>query len=199
LAILGQSKILKTSYLAGGTAAALYLGHRISVDFDFFTNEPFDSEIIKTGLEKLGRFELDRFEENTIWGYFNEVKFSLFLYKYPRIAKGEMFEGVDIVSCEDILAMKLAAICTRATKKDFIDIYYLVQKYFSFEQGFDFYDKKFGQLENNKFTVLRSMQYFGDVDESEMPKMLVELDWDKLKDFFQKETIRLAKSPLFNI
>ena len=60
LAILGRSGILKDAYLAGGTAAALQMGHRISVDFDFFTPKEFIPKKLSTALSKLGSFDEDQ-------------------------------------------------------------------------------------------------------------------------------------------
>ena len=81
LAILGSSGILKDAYLAGGTAAALQLGHRISVDFDFFTDKEFESTAFYAELLKLGSFDEAQVNKETILGEFEGIKFSLFIYK----------------------------------------------------------------------------------------------------------------------
>ncbi len=80
LALLGKSGLLRDAYLAGGTAAALYLGHRISLDFDFFTSIPFNPTEVAQELAKWGSFMKEQASKGTVLGTFNKTKFSLFLY-----------------------------------------------------------------------------------------------------------------------
>ena len=87
LALLGKSKILSGAYLAGGTACALYFGHRYSFDLEFFTNLEFPTKIVVKQLETLKGFNLQRTAKWTILGSFPSVKFSYFYYPYPLIAK----------------------------------------------------------------------------------------------------------------
>ncbi len=85
LALLGESGILQHAYLAGGTAIALQLGHRVSVDFDFFTIEDFVPKTFSVELSKLGSFNEEQADKGTVLGKFRGVKFSIFIYKYPLI------------------------------------------------------------------------------------------------------------------
>lgn len=88
LALLGRSGLLKDMYLAGGTALALQIGHRVSVDFDFFSKEKFIGEDLVRRLTEVNiGFKLDSFDNRNILGYVNQTKFSLFFYDYPLIAK----------------------------------------------------------------------------------------------------------------
>lgn len=139
LAILGKSKLLNEAYLAGGSALALHLGHRYSLDFDFFTPKHFDSENFAEQLKKIGDFQKTQLLDDTILGVFNTVKFSLFHYNYPLIANLHEFQGIKIADLREIAAMKLEAIVGRGNKRDFIDLYFLTQKY-SLEEIFNFYD-----------------------------------------------------------
>ncbi len=79
LAILGRSGLLTNAYMAGGTAAALQLGHRISVDFDFFTEQAFIPRSFADELSKQGAFEENQVSQGTVLGNFECVKFSLFM------------------------------------------------------------------------------------------------------------------------
>lgn len=194
LAILGESKLLKNAYLAGGTALALQIGHRQSIDFDFFTSSSnLGMEEVAIKLRKLGRFEIDELTSKTINGFFNNVRFSLFDYLYPLIRPLKKYLGIDIASCEDISAMKLVAITDRGTKKDFIDLYFIAKQLFSTEKAFEFYDQKYALLKQNRMTLLKSLQYFSDADESEMPVMLQKIEWSTVKTFFKQEALRLWK------
>lgn len=77
LALLGKSGLLKDAYLAGGTALALQLGHRVSVDFDFFTLKDFLPRTMATDLSGLGPFEEEQADKGTVLGDFQGIKFSL--------------------------------------------------------------------------------------------------------------------------
>lgn len=196
LALLGKQDFLKQTYLAGGSSLALQLGHRRSIDFDFFTNKPFELSDIKTNLQKIGVYHGENETPKTIVGKFNQVKFSLFFYPYELIDMTTNYQGINLASIKDIAAMKLVAITDRGTKKDYIDLYFLANKCFSLEKMFNFYDKKYHNFEINKITLLKALQYFEDADESEIPEMIEKIDWQEIKKFFQKETVKLAEKYL---
>src|SRR3989338_6892877 len=137
LALLGKSGLLKEAYLAGGTALALRIGHRISVDFDFFIGAKFNEQQLARRLAALPvNFELERLDWGTILGYLNKVKFSLFFYDYKLLAKPQNFLSIKIADIKDIAPMKLLAISDRGTKRDFIDLYFIiaVEKLLSLEE-----------------------------------------------------------------
>ena len=195
LALLGESGILNDGYLAGGTACALQIGHRVSLDLDFFTEIEFNTEVVLGQLDKLPGFKLDETAKWTILGNFPKVKFSYFYYPYPLIKKTTYFSKINLSSLEDIAAMKIAAICDRGTKRDFIDLYFLAKK-FSLEQIFKFYDRKYKKLSSNIFHIVRSLDYFVDAEEQNSPDMLIPISWEEVKKFYQEQTIKLAKHKL---
>ena len=195
LALLGKSGIFQDAYLAGGTAWALQLGHPVSLDLDFFTQKEFNTETTLEQLEKLPGFKLDETVKWTILGSFPKVKFSYFYYRYPLIKKTILFSKINLASLKDIAAMKIDAVCSRGTKRDFIDLYFLLKK-FSLEQIFQFYDQKYGKLANNIIHIMRSLDYFADADPQDLPKMLIPVSWEKVKKFFQTQSLKLAKKKL---
>ena len=194
LALLGKSRILpEKTYLAGGSALALHFGHRISVDFDFFTPSHFKAKEIVKKLEKISRFVFQEAEEkDTLLGIFEGVKFSLFRYDYPLVFKPIKYLGVLLADPRDIAAMKLAAIMDRGTKKDFIDIYFLIKKGISIEKAFKYYDQKYRLLANNLYSMIKGLSYFDDAEDSDIPEMIIKVDWEEVKKFLQNEVIRLA-------
>ncbi|MDO8570256.1 MAG: nucleotidyl transferase AbiEii/AbiGii toxin family protein [Candidatus Daviesbacteria bacterium] len=196
LALLGNSGILNKGYLAGGTACALQLGHRISLDLDFFTDKEFSTDLVLNQLSKLHGFKLDETEEWIILGGFPKVKFSYFYYPYPLIKKVTIFSKVNVSSLEDISAMKIAAVCERGTKRDFIDLYFLIKKKFSLDDILNFYDKKYKKLASNFLHIVKSLNYFDDAESQSMPDMLIPVSWDEVKKFFQDQVILLAKRKL---
>lgn len=196
LGVLGKSNIIKAGYLAGGSALALRLGHRISVDFDFFSPTEFDSLEMSRSLASLGEFIEDTREKNTLLGVFNGVKYSYFFYPYPLLEQGDLNNGVVIASLSDIAVMKLAAIMDRGIMRDFIDLYIILKQDITMDAIFSLYDQKYGLLHANKLSLLKSLSYFDDADKSDMPHMLVPISWEKIKQFFSAEAVRLGKKYL---
>lgn len=192
LALLGKSQILKDAYLAGGTALALQLNHRESIDFDFFTSKDFLPSQIVVQLSEIGRFTQEKIEPGTIIGGFENIKFSLFHYSHSLLKEPIIFSNIKIACLEDIAAMKLVAICDRGTKKDFVDIYFLLQK-FSLAQILEFYDQKYKKLEANKLSILKSLTYFVDTEDEPMPKMIKQVSWGKVKAFIRNKRDELVK------
>jgi len=199
LALIGESGFLKNAYLAGGTVLALQLGHRESVDFDFFTVRPFNETATIQRLNKLlPDFYLEKKEWRTILGYVGKTRFSYFYYEYPLLFKTKKWSGVNLADPKDIAAMKIAALADRGTKRDFIDLYFIfaVEKIISLDEALHIYDKKFKKLKQNKLHIIKSLAYFGDAESEKMPRMFKPVNWKKVKDFFTKEQKRIAEKML---
>lgn len=192
LALLGRSGLLTNAYMAGGTAAALQLGHRISVDFDFFTEQTFVPRFFADELSKQGDFEESQVSRGTVLGKFANVKFSLFIYGYPLLFAPLQFESVSIADIRDVAAMKIDAISSRGAKRDFIDLYYICRAGYALKEVFDFYDKKYGKLTSNFVHIQKSLIYFEDAEPDEMPRMLKETRWEDVKSYFEYEVRKLA-------
>lgn len=193
LAILGQSKLLTDAYLAGGTAAALHLGHRFSFDLDFFTHVEFPTKAIVAKLKELPGFQFTRTVKWTILGEFLGVKFSYFYYPYPLIGKASKLSNIAIASLEDIAAMKIVAIGDRGKKRDFIDLYVICHKKIPLTKVLRLYDKKYGKLANNFYHITKSLSFFSDAENDDMPQMIEKVSWEEVKAFFQEEVKRLSR------
>lgn len=199
LALLGKSGLLKDAYLAGGTALSLRIGHRISVDLDFFTKKKFKEEIFIQKLAKLPvNFHLERLSWGTILGYLETTRFSCFFYNYPLLAKSNKFLNINVADIADIAPMKINAISDRGTKRDFIDLYFIIalEKTFTLEEILRLYDKKFKALQENKLHIFKSLVYFRDAEQNPMPKMIKNVDWSEVKKFFEKEVEILGRKLL---
>lgn len=193
LALLSKFQLLKDAYLAGGTAAALQLGHRISVDLDFFTLHKFDVKKKAEALKKWGDFSIEQISWGTIQGHFKEVRFSLFVYEYPILFPFKEFRRIKVLDLRDIAAMKIAAISDRGTKRDFIDLYFICKRRISLPYILRLYDRKYKRLETNLLHIQKSLVYFEDAEKEEMPKMLKDVSWQQIKKFFEEEVRKLAK------
>lgn len=195
LKLVSKIDLIKKSYLAGGTALALHLGHRISVDLDFFTPEALDENILASNLKEIPEFSEEGKAWRTVWGSVGNTKFSLFYYQYPLINKTVEIEGVPIAGKADIAAMKIHAIEERGTKRDFIDLYFLA-KDFPLEEMLKYYDQKYGVLNEHLYSIIRSLDYFADAEIDPDPEMLMPVSWEEVKEFFKKEAMKLANSKL---
>lgn len=167
-------------YLAGGTALALELGHRISVDLDFFCVNDFSTEDIVNKLIKKGHLETRSKSVDTFNGSLNGVQISFFKYPYKLLFPTKEYLGVHLADERDIAAMKILAISDRGSKKDFVDLFVLLQK-FSIEEILNFFNEKYKDHNYNMLHVLKSLTYFFDADESPEPVYITPVDWPEVK------------------
>lgn len=165
--------------LVGGTNLSLRFGHRLSIDLDLFTNEPFDSETTYNQLEARFPNILQASQSETmLFLYINEVKIDMVLLPYPYLNPMEHIEDIRLVSLEDIAAMKLSAVARRGVKKDFWDIAELLDV-FSLDQMLEFYKTKYSS--RDIFHLLRSLVYFNDADPQKDPDPLNNATWSQVK------------------
>src|SRR3972149_2964473 len=196
LQLVSKISAFQKAYLAGGTALALLIGHRISVDLDFFTEKEFDENRTANSLSNIKEFKELRKDWRTILGKINKTSVSLFYYKYPVIEKPRTFEEIQIIGKRDLAAMKLHAIEERGTRRDFIDLFFIAKDY-SLDEIIELYDQKYGVLDDHLYSIVRALNYFEDAErELSMPKMLVDVSWEDVKRFFKRESLRLAKEKL---
>ena len=194
LASLEKSDIIQNSYLGGGTALALQLGHRISYDLDFFTPLEFDEKLILPQLDSMGLdFTLEKIAWRTVSGKYDNVLFSLFYYNYPLLFEPENLGKINVIESRDIGAMKIAAIAGRGVKRDFIDLYFICRKICSLYDLITMYDKKFDNLAANAVHILKSLEYFEDAEKDQIPEMLLETDWGNVKEFFRNEVKNITR------
>lgn len=193
LALLGRSAILKDAYLAGGTGCALQLGHRLSIDFDFFTVKQFEPKIVAAELARVAAFEVEELDKGTILGKFKGTKFSLFVYEYPLVFPSIQYLSLNIADIRDIAAMKIDAIASRGTKRDFIDLYSICQSNYKLSELLAIYDKKYGILASNLMHIKKSLVFFDDAEPDAMPVMLKDVVWQDVKKYFENQIIHIIK------
>ena len=196
----------KDVYLAGGTAVALYFGHRLSVDLDFFTPVGFDSlelsEIISKKLNSDFKVIKSKITENSLTLNFNETGFSLFTYKYPLLDDPVTMKSIPtpIASQLDLSLMKLVAINQRGTCKDFVDMKMLIdQNRYIFKWLTGKLSEKYNIVNEMHFQLKKSLVYFDDAEKDlnilmySVPKKAFEVlrqdDWEAIKRFFEEFVI----------
>lgn len=160
---------LRSFALVGGTALALQLGHRQSIDIDLFTREQYDVDAVLELLVRRYRFQRSYQSNRTLKGVIRGVMVDVIRHDYPELEVLQE-QGVRLLSERDIAAMKLNAIAGSGTRiKDFIDVYFLLER-FTLSELVQFYQQKYSQ--DDYLAVLRSLVYFDDVDVADWPHLL---------------------------
>jgi hypothetical protein len=188
LEAIGRQSSLKTFYLAGGTALALQLGHRKSVDLDFFTAKIFSVPTLLKNLHLLGKYTIVLQESGTLIVRIDGVKVGFFIYQYPVLFPFLIYQGMALADRREIACMKLDAIAGRGSKKDFVDLYFLLHKY-TLSQLLQLFSKKYTSVNFNLMHMLKSLVYFNDAEGEPMPAMLMPVNWKKVKELIVK-TVR---------
>lgn len=167
--------------LVGGTALALIIGHRISVDIDLFSEISFNQDEILEYLETKYQFVLDYISTNTLKGEIDNIKVDLISHRYPKVKSDLIIENIRLASLEDIAAMKLNAIIVNGSRvKDFIDIPFL-SNYLSFHQMMEAFEHKCQT--RNPVMVLKSILHFRDLNLDEPIKLMDRnFDWELIEN-----------------
>lgn len=170
-------------YLAGGTAIALLLGHRKSVDLDWFTKHNMGDPLQWVKRIKNQKINLQkvRVDQGTLYTRAQGVPLSLFEYRYPLLRPAILWKavGCQLASLDDLSCMKLSAIAQRGSKKDFIDLYALLKKHKSLKQMLALYQKKFDGADLSP--VMYGLSYHDDAEKERMPRMLWKIEWKTVK------------------
>ena len=165
--------------LVGGTALSLQYGHRMSIDLDFFgTVDQLDSEAIKTELDSIGNTIFSSESSVMLGFYVNQVKVDIVKYKYKLIENPIIIDSIRMAHPKDIGAMKLAAVSGRGKKKDYYDLFFLLQKY-SLSQLMEFNKLKFP--DSNEMIILKSIGYFEDADNDADAILFEKISWNEVK------------------
>jgi len=188
---LSRVKLPPKTYLSGGTGLALQLGHRVSIDLDFFTPSKFIPKQIASRLKSSVSLNVGQAIQGTIIGNIGQIRFSLFRYDYPLLFPCKHFLKIKVSDIKDIAAMKIAAITGRGTKRDFIDLYFLCQK-INLKRILALYRRKYAiTVKNGLIHIQKSLVYFNDAEVDPIPKMLIPITWEKVKRYFEKEVLEI--------
>lgn len=190
---IGENNISADFYLAGGTALALQIGHRQSIDLDWFSRLEFSNQQLKERLSAMGNLKLINEAPDTINGLLDNVRVSFLRYDYEQLFPLVPFGKINLADERDIAAMKISVASSRGGRKDFIDLFFLLKKY-TFEELLNFFEQKYKNIEYNKLHILKSLTYFDDAEEEPMPKMLIQTDWPTVKKTLQTEADKFLKN-----
>jgi predicted nucleotidyltransferase component of viral defense system len=169
-------------YLAGGTALFYYFKHRYSIDLDFFTFAKID---LRKFYKNFLPVQIKTISYDTIHLIIHNVNVSLFLYNYPLLKDFNYLDSIKLASLEDILCMKINAIILRGSKKDFIDVYFIMKKLkLKSRDVINLFVKKFGNY--NELIIKKAITYFKDADNEPDIYIFKKIKWDTIKKFFVK-------------
>ncbi len=176
-------------YMIGGTALSLQLGLRESYDFDFCVKSQFNNEILLSELKNIGNVEVLQNQKGTCDVLLNGVQVSFFYYTNKVIkdfVKAEEMPKLKIASVLDIAVMKIVAIGGRGAKKDFFDLYNIIEKCnITIDELVEGLIQKCGD-NVNYVNIIMGLSYFEDAEDEILPDTFVNYDWQKIKEFFIK-------------
>ncbi|OGJ87880.1 MAG: hypothetical protein A2268_00780 [Candidatus Raymondbacteria bacterium RifOxyA12_full_50_37] len=185
LATLGKSESVKDWYLAGGTALNIQLGHRQSIDFDFFSEKQVNMEKVLEGLSRDIHVEVTGMEPGTLHVKIEGVQISFFEYRYKVLEKRQ-FQGIAMASLKDIGLMKILAIQQRGLRKDFIDLYAICRTGMTLPGLMGLLLEKYPNITFDTVALLKALCYFGDAVD-DVPLLTHDIDWENVKKYFQTE------------
>jgi hypothetical protein len=183
-----SEKLFSDFNLVGGTSLALQMGHQNSIDIDLFGNSEINSELFIEKLSEFGEVNVAQSTKNILITKINDVKVDFVNYKYPLLSDCLIIDTIRMLSTKDIAAMKLNAIAGRGSKKDFIDLYFLLNE-FSLEEILSFYEKKYH--DGSVFMVQKRLTYFDDANSQLQPIMFKNFSWETCKQIIIEEVLKL--------
>lgn len=189
-----NSEIGKHFYLAGGTALALQIGHRVSIDLDFFTPD-LDIPTVRYTLQKaLGDFSPTLADSS--WGNLvftaGQVRVGFYGYGFPLVDSKVDAEGVSLASVSDIGLMKLDALLARASRKDFHDLYAICQR-MSLRSLLDLAPRKYSHSRDFEAQAVKHLVYFERAEQEAPVPLIEETPWEDVKTFFRHQASTIGK------
>lgn len=142
-------------------------------------------------MKPLGDLVVDQLSEFTFNGQLNDVKISFFRYPYPLLKAFQNYEQTPLASIEDIACMKLDAVASRGTKRDFIDMYFICQYGQDLQKILIDFEDKYKEIQFNRIHLLKSLTYFEDANNDPMPKMIKPVEWDTITSYFKTQVPKL--------
>jgi predicted nucleotidyltransferase component of viral defense system len=196
LAYLRQQTFVRDFYLAGGTALALQIGHRISTDLDWFSTERHllapERETIREALERSGKFEIVSEQDGMLFSRLFGADVSFVYQHHPLLEPTVEYKDLRLASCADIGLMKLAAVNSRGTRRDFVDLYCL-QDAITLDRLLELAAIKYADRPSFLTIAVRALAYFEDAELQPMPKMLKPVQWTDVRAYGEAAARRLAR------
>ncbi len=198
--LVARLPFIRQFYLAGGTGLALHLGHRFSVDLDFFSPAadavgPDMRAVLRDTLAD-PTLTITYDQDATFVATWRNVGISFFrLSMYPLVQPPLLLGTVPVATVEEIGAMKLAAIIGRGTRKDLVDLYFILRRV-PLERLFAVAAQKYAQARTFAISATRALAYFDDAENSPMPQMIDPTPWVEMKKFLEQQAMAAGRMRL---
>jgi len=179
---------LKDTRLVGGTSLALQLGHRNSVDLDLFGSITISADELQETIASNHSVTIVNESKNINIYLIDGIKVDVVNYQYNWLDEPIQESPVTLAGIRDIAAMKIAAVIGRGTKKDFVDLFFLLE-HFSLQEILDLYMEKYP--DGSVFIAMKSLTYFDDAESDPMPKMFEDVSWETVKNSIRKAVSQL--------
>lgn len=189
---LAARSLLEGFHLNGGTGLALHVGHRRSVDLDLFSEDDFHPADLQRRLRGLEGLTIQQAAPGTLHMTLHGILVSFLHYPYPLLFPLAQFDRLAVADPRDIAGIKVNAIASRGSRRDFVDLYVAAQRY-SLAEILAWFETKFASTPFNRVHVMKALTYFKDAEEQAMPDMLVPLDWRDVTRFFVSEVPRVSR------
>lgn len=193
---LGRIPAVGSFYLAGGTALAVRLGHRVSLDLDLFADiEALDDDLRRSIVDALSQGRSIDLKQDSNLGLVVEVDgvmTSFFTYGYSLLSPADAVDGLQVANVLDVGLMKLDAIAGRGMRKDFYDVYFIARQ-IPLEVLFERSADKYPRSHSFGMRVLAALVDFDIADQQDEPTLLLPAEWDQVKKFFTDEAHRLGQ------
>lgn len=196
LHFVGSCPFASRFYLAGGTALALRLGHRVSVDLDFFSKkDEIGHETRREIVSALAPLHPQTIEDVTgnLLLLVQGMHVGFFGYSYPLLAQTESVDGVALAGVVDVALMKLDALISRGSRKDFYDLYFILQQ-MPLGELLTLGRTKYPYARDFELMAVESLVLFDNADHDLSPKLLVDVPWEQVKQFFVAEAQALGRN-----
>jgi hypothetical protein len=196
LAFLRGKDYLQAFYLAGGTGLALQIGHRLSTDLDWFSTSnrltPTERETIAQDLHASGQFAITSEQDGLLFTRLLTTDVSFLYQPHPLLEPPVDYHGLQVAAPLDIGIMKLAAINSRGTRRDFIDLYCL-REIVSLDRLLELAAEKYRDRPGFLRVSVRALAYFEDAEQQPMPRMYQSIEWDAVREYCAAAARRLVR------
>ncbi|HEV8577973.1 MAG TPA: nucleotidyl transferase AbiEii/AbiGii toxin family protein [Thermoanaerobaculia bacterium] len=198
LARLAERPWAEELYLAGSAALALYTGHRPVTDLDLMSNAnrltgPERRDLLGELLALDSGTEVETARDGYLFARLGGVGLRLFYYPYPLVRPFEDFAGLAVASAVDLGLMKLGAVISRGTRRDFVDLYLLCRE-LPLATLFDLAEDKFGHVRDFPLQALKGLADLSQIEGEPMPRLARPLEWSEVEEWLRSQVREMGRA-----
>ncbi|HEV7506376.1 MAG TPA: nucleotidyl transferase AbiEii/AbiGii toxin family protein [Thermoanaerobaculia bacterium] len=185
-------------YLAGSAALALYAGHRPVTDLDLMSNanrltSPDRRDLLASLLALVPETEVETARDGYLFARVGGVGVRFFYYPYPLVQPFADLTGFAVISAADLGLMKLGAIISRASRRDFVDLYLLCRE-LPLASLLALAEDKFGHVRDFPLQALKGLADLTEIEGDPMPRLTVPLEWGEVEGWLRSQVRELGRA-----